>query len=90
MALPRAGFKTSLRRSSKMLNPVTSVNFSMIFFQRSARIPLPVSIPAAALALTSSIAASTFSRKALTTGVAAAIFSSTMAFNLLRKSMTLA
>jgi len=98
IALPRAGFKTSLRRSSKMLYPArlsfNSANLAMILAKSWTRRPFPCSMPASALALAlaiiSSIAALIFSRAAWTIGVAAAILASTTAFSFSKKSWALA
>jgi len=97
MAFPRAGFKTSFKRSSKILYPVNwsfnSANFSIIFAMSLTRRPFPASIPASTLGLIlliiSSMAALIFSRAALIMGLAASILASTIFFNLLRKSMIL-
>jgi len=98
MACFNAGLRTSLRRSSKILNPtnssLSSANLAMIFAKSCTSKPLPCSMPASmlalALAIMSSMAAFTFSRAAFTTGFATAILASTTAFNLLRKSTMLA
>merc|ERR1712243_394911 len=93
MACLRAGLRTSLRRSSKMLEPamlsLSSAILAMMVSSKSTKRPLPDSTPALALAMIAWTAASTFSKIALTAGVAAAILASTAALILFKKSMML-
>merc|ERR1719334_888684 len=93
MACLMAGLRTSLRRSSKMLYPVrlslSSPILAMMVSSKSTKSPLPDSTPALALAMIAWMAASTFSKIALTAGVAAAILASTAALILFKKSMML-
>merc|ERR1712042_269252 len=76
-----------------MLYPVrlslSSPILAMMFSSKSTKRPLPDSTPALALAMIAWTAASTFSKIALTAGVAAAILASTAALILFKKSMML-
>jgi len=68
---------------------LSSAILAIIFSKRSAKSPFPVSTWPLALAMISLTAASTFSKIALTAGVAAAILASTTALIFSKKSMML-